>query len=266
MLRLCAARGDVFAVLALPEHYREDDAIFHAQTLTTESSGFFGPEEARTLSFGALYHPWLIGQEENRSGELRPDEIRRTPPDGAMTGIIAQRTLARGAWIAPANEFLKGVVALTPAIDRSRWLDLQDAQLNVIRHEPKGFTAMNSDTLSTDEELRPINVRRLLILLRRLALRLGATYVFEPNSDAFRRSVQRGFEAMLDGMFLRGAFAGPTAATSYQVVTDTSVNTPQSIDQGRFIVELRVAPSLPLTFLTIRLVQTGDRALVTQET
>jgi hypothetical protein len=266
VLRMCAARGDVFAVLALPEHYREDDAIFHTQTLTTESSGFFGPEESRTLSFGALYHPWLIGREENRSGEFRPDEIRRTPPDGAMTGIIAQRTLARGAWIAPANEFLKGVVALTPAIDRSRWLDLQDAQLNLIRHEPKGFTAMNSDTLSTDEELRPINVRRLLILLRRVALRLGATYVFEPNSAVFRRSVQRGFESMLDGMFLRGAFAGPTAATSYQVVTDTSVNTPQSVDQGRFIVELRVAPSLPLTFLTIRLVQTGDRALVTQET
>jgi hypothetical protein len=261
VLRMCAARGDVFAVLTLPEHYREDDAIFHTQTLTTGSSGFFGPEESRTLSFGALYHPWLIGREENRSGEFR-----RTPPDGAMTGIIAQRTLARGAWIAPANEFLKGVVALTPAIDRSRWLDLQDAQLNLIRHEPKGFTAMNSDTLTSDEELRPINVRRLLILLRRLALRLGATYVFEPNSDAFRRSVQRGFEAMLDGMFLRGAFAGATATTSYQVVTDTSVNTPASVDQGRFIVELRVAPSLPLTFLTIRLVQTGDRTLVTQET
>ena len=177
-----------------------------------------------------------------------------------------QRTLARGAWIAPANEYLQGVVALTPAIDRSRWLDLQDAQLNLIRHEPRGFTAMNSDTLSTDDDLRLINVRRLLILLRRLALRLGATYVFEPNSDAFRRSVQRGFEAMLDGMFLRGAFAGATAATSYQVVTDTSVNTAQSVDQGRFIVELRVAPSLPLTFLTIRLVQTGDRTLVTQET
>jgi hypothetical protein len=261
LLRMCAARGDLFAVLALPEHYREDDAIFHAQTLTTHSSGLFGPEESRTLSFGALYHPWLIGREENQSSGFR-----RKPPDGAMTGIIAQRTLARGAWIAPANEFLKGVIALTPAIDRSRWLDLQDAQLNLIRHEPKGFTAMNGDTLTSDEELRPINVRRLLILLRRLALRLGATYVFEPNSDAFRRSVQRGFEAMLDGMFLRGAFAGATATTSYQVVTDTSVNTPASVDQGRFIVELRVAPSLPLTFLTIRLVQTGDRTLVTQET
>ena len=40
---------------------------------------------------------------------------------------------------------------------------------------------LSADTLSDDPDLRPINVRRLLILLRRLALRLGATYVFEPQ-------------------------------------------------------------------------------------
>ncbi len=261
VLRLCAARGDLFAVLALPEHYRADEMLAHIQTLTAAGSGFWGVEEPRTLSFGALYHPWLIGREENRL-----DELRRTPPDGAMAGIIAQRTLARGAWLAPANEFLKGVVALTPLIDRSRWHELQDAQLNLIRHEPKGFTAMNSDTLTSDEDLRPINVRRLLMLLRRLAQRLGVRYVFEPNDAAFRRSVQRGFEALLDGLFLRGAFAGATAETSYKVVTDTSVNTPEAVDQGRFTVELRVAPSLPLRFMTIRLLQTGDRTLVTEET
>ena len=64
---------------------------------------------------------------------------------------------------------------------------------------------------------------------------------------------------MLDGMFERGAFAGANPATSYQVVTDSSLNTPQSVDLGRFIIELRVAPSLPMRFLTIRLVQTSDR-------
>jgi hypothetical protein len=119
-------------VLALPEHYREDEVHVHIQILTTASSGFWGAEEPRTLSFGALYHPWLIGREENQL-----DELRRTPPDGAMAGIIARRTLARGAWLAPANQFLKGVVALTPSIDRSCWQELQDAQLNLIRHEPR---------------------------------------------------------------------------------------------------------------------------------
>jgi len=88
--------------------------------------------------------------------------------------------------------------------------------------------------------------------------------VFEPNSPAFRRLVQRGFTEMLDLMFVRGAFAGASPATSYQVVTDDSLNTEQSVDQGRFIVELRVAPSLPMNFLTIRLIQNGSRTSVTE--
>jgi phage tail sheath protein FI len=176
--------------------------------------------------------------------------------------VMSARALARGAWIAPANEAMRGPVALTPPIKSERWLDLQASQINIIRQDARGFMSMSADTLSDDDDLRPINVRRLLSLLRRLALRLGATYVFEPNDLSFRRLVQRGFEAMLGEMFVRGAFAGATPQTSFQVVTGNSLNTPQSMEQGRFIVELRVAPSLPMTFMTIRLVQTGDRTAV----
>jgi phage tail sheath protein FI len=178
--------------------------------------------------------------------------------------VLAARALTRGAWVAPANELLRGVVALAPPIDPQRRLDLQEARVNLVRQEPRGFVVLCADTLSADSDLRPISVRRLMILLRRLALRLGSRYVFEPNDDAFRRATQRGFEAMLDHMLTRGAFAGRTAATSYQVVTDETLNTPQSVEQGRFIIELKVAPSLPMTFLTIRLVQTNDRSFITE--
>jgi hypothetical protein len=58
--------------------------------------------------------------------------------------------------------------------------------------------------------------------------------------------------------------AGTTTAASYQVTVDDTINPPASVDQGRFVVELRVAPSLPMTFLTIRLVQTGERSLVAE--
>lgn len=271
LLRLCAARADLMAVLTMPEHYREDDAITHAEILRP-ANGFpfkaptaglrvdpLSPGEERATSYGALYHPWLITR---RDDLLELWQV--VPPDGATCGVMAQRAITRGAWIAPANELLRGVVSLAPPLTAGRRLELQDAQINILRHEPRGFLSLCADTLSRDVDLRPINVRRLLILLRRLALRLGETYVFEPNDDSFRRMVQRGFEAVLDQMFARGAFAGRTAATSYQVVTDESINTPRSVDQGRFIVELRVAPSLPLTFITVRLVQTNDRSLVTE--
>lgn len=277
LVRMCAARGDLLAVLALPEHYHEDDAIAHIARLKSLKQPIYlqtasdpngddvrmvsplGYGERSAFSYAALYYPWVNVSEDN-------NQLKNIPPDGTACGIMALRALARGAWIAPANELLTGVVDLMPPVSHVNWQRLQDAQVNLIRHEPRGILFLNADTLSDeeDDDLRPINVRRLLILLRRLALRLGATYVFEPNSAAFRRLVQRGFEAMLDQMFTRGAFAGSTPDTSFQVVTDSSLNTPQSVDLGRFIVELGVAPSLPMTFLTVRLVQSATGGSVTE--
>jgi hypothetical protein len=251
LLRMCAARGDLFAILTVPQQYRETDLLAHAALVRATDPAI--------LSYGALYHPWLTGREENAM-----DVLRTSPPDGAIAGTFAKRSFLRGAWIAPAAEPLRGVVALAPPMRREYWQAIQDAQIDIIRQEPAGFLCLNADTLSRDEDLRPVNVRRLLQLLRRAALKLGANYVFEPNDAPFRRSVQRGFEALLDGMFLRGAFAGRVAAEGYQVVTDNSLNTPASIDLGRFIVQIKVAPSLPLTFLTVRLVQAADRTFVTE--
>lgn len=261
LLRFCAARGDMFGVLSLPEHYREDKAIEHTGLLRatpnvappTEGVSALSFGEINVFSYGAVYHPWLLGRENQN------DVVISMPPCGAVSGSIAESALTRGAWIAPANRPLRGVVALSPTLLPERRLALQDALINVVRQEPRGFLVLDSDTLSADEDLQEIGVRRLLILLRRQALQLGVTYVFEPNSAAFRRAVDRGFTEMLDGMFERGAFAGANPATSYQVATDSSLNTPQSVDLGRFIIELRVAPSLPMRFLTIRLVQTSDR-------
>ncbi len=261
-LRMCAARGDLVCLLSLPAHYREDAAIAHVELLKSgvrSLSSLVSPltsGELNDLTYGALFHPWLIEREENED-----DRLTRMPPCGAVAGLFADRALSRGAWIAPANQPMRGVVSLEPPINRSRWFDLQEARINLVRQEPRGFLVLDAETLSDDPELIQMNVRRLLILLRRQALRLGARYVFEPNSPAFRRAVDRGFTQMLDGMFERGAFAGATPASAYQVVVDNALNTPQSVDQGRFIVELKVAPSLPMTFLTIRLVQTSERSL-----
>lgn len=266
LLRMCAARGDLFAVLDLPEHYDKDDALTHIATLkatkgsTSASSGIepFSADEAKALSFGAVYHPWLITREDGF------EQVRNVPPGGNICGVMAHRAIQRGAWIAPANESLQGVFGLAKAFERESFLDFQDGLVNLVRQEPTGFLVLDSDTLSDDPDLRSINVRRLLSLLRRLALKRGAEYVFEPNDERFRRQVQRGFASLLDIMFTRGAFAGTTPANAYQVVVSDTVNNFQSVEQGRFIVELRIAPSQPLKFVTVRLLQTGGRSTVTE--
>ena len=252
LLRVCAARGDLLAVLSLPQHYRENEAREHVKAVTAN-------EETRAGSYAAVYHPWPIAREE------AAEVLTTMPPCGVASGVLARQALARGAWLAPANQTMRDVVALTPPVKRERWEDWQALQINLLRQEPRGFMALSADTLSRDRDYRDINVRRLMSLLRRLAAERGPAFVFEPNDGRLQRLVEREFRAALEFMFQRGAFAGQTAGESFRVNVGPPVNTRQSVEQGRFIVELRVAPAQPLTFLTVRLVQTGARGFVLEE-
>jgi hypothetical protein len=250
LLRLCAARGDMLAVLSLPEHYRGDAAIGHVRRLRSTLDGV----EQRALGFGALYHPWLV-----LSLPERDEAFRRVAPDGTATGVIARRAATRGAWVAPANDPFADVVALVRAEPREALAPLQDAQVNEVRQEPGGFMCLCEDTLVADDDLRPINVRRLLSLVRRLVLREGARYVFEPNDPTFRRGVERGFREVLQLLYSLGGLVGPTPDQAYRVNVGSPPNTPASLDAGRLIVELQLAPSRPLAFLLVRLVHSGER-------
>jgi len=189
---------------------------------------------------------------------------------GAAYGVFSRLLATRHEWLRAywygrkAVAYLRKANALDPemghAVPR-----LLDGRVNPIRQQPAGFSAVDALTLYPGGDLGELHVRRLLILLRRLAAREGATLVFRPNDDSLRRLVRRQFEQVLGDLFVRGAFAGATHDDGYRVVVDDSVNTAQSIDQGRFIVELRVAPSQPLMFLTVRLVQEGGTMLAVEE-
>ena len=258
LVRMCAARGDVHAVLALPQHFRDDRALAYvgrlSQTLQLRDS-------ERVLSYASVFHPWVVVRETGGRTDLSTWPIA---PDGPVCGSIAARTLSTGAWYSPANQLLNGVVTLQPALGDTV-LGLLAGRVNVIGQQPRGFVALDALTLFPGDEFGDLHVRRLLILLRRLAVREGTVAVFDNNDDSLRRLVQREFEQVLGDLFVRGAFAGTTHDEGYRVVTDASVNPRQSIDQGRFIVELQVAPSHPLTFLTVRLVQEGGTIVGVEE-
>ena len=98
-----------------------------------------------------------------------------------------------------------------------------------------------------------------------LALREAQTYVFEPSSDDFHALVRRRFERLLSLIHQRGGLKGATPAAAFRVETGASVNPATAIDQGRFLVELRVAPSRPFRHLTVLLLQTGPQQVQVRE-
>jgi hypothetical protein len=280
LLRLCYARGDLFGVLALPRHYTVQQARNHIAKLNPGASDILDSSEltadalsakvyplrhgeAAVMSHCGLYYPWLACQTDNpASGGV---SIRFIPPDGACSGKIAAKSIEQGAWIAAANSPINNVLALDTKISKAQWLQLMSSRINVVRECSSGFQLMSADTLSANSELSEISVRRLMSLLVRLALREGNRHVFEPNSAELAERVQTHFESLFDGLYARGAFAGKNTTEAYRVITDSRVNTHQSIDDGRFIVELQVAPSQPLKFIRIRLVQSGPNQLHVQE-
>jgi hypothetical protein len=274
LLRLCAARGDVVAVLPtagqLPDHAArqhvadlaaaDPDAVGGAMDPGPAIDGADGtsltvtvppldPGELPALGFGMSVHPW-VDAETTRG-------LRRLPPDGVVTGVIARRTLAGGAWLSPGGQPLRGVLGGAWVSGDDAVASLTAAGLNVVARNPIDPVLLTANTLDPDDTVRPLGVRRLLVLLRRLSLRHGTTYVFEPNGPTFHAMVRRTFESILADLFRRGALVGATAEEAFRVVVDDSVNPPPSLDAGRFVAELQVAPAHPLEFIRIRLVQAG---------
>ncbi len=255
ILRVCLARGDLFAVLALPSGTRGDDAVAYRVRLATRLDA----DEERLAAFGALYHPWPVVH------DAAGGPLRLVSPDGTAAGVIARRAATAGGWVSPANQAWQGVAALEPPLTRSEADRLRQARMNLIAQQPAGFTSLSAWTLHGDIEFEELNQRLLAFLLRRLAARDGMAFAFQPNGYALRRQIEREFDRVLGDLYTRGAFAGLTRAEAYRVLTDDSLNTEASIDAGRCLVELQYAPSRPMAFLTIRLVQTGGGTVVAEE-
>jgi phage tail sheath protein FI len=175
--------------------------------------------------------------------------------------MIAAREMARQVWVAPANQPLKNVLGLTPSLTVEDWSELFELQFNLTRSEPQDYRVMSAHTLSDDRALLQLSVRRLLIQLRKAALARGMDYTFENNSPQFQEGVRLAMEALLRFMFQRGAFSGENEAQAFRVKTDKSINPLSESNRERFIVEIQVAPSQPMEFITVLLTRAGQDQL-----
>ena len=247
LIQLCAARADAVALLSLPAHYHTADVLLWWQLISGNNLVTGTP-----LSFAAVWHPWIQVVEPS-TPQLSP--LRPLPPDGPAAGTIAAWENARGVWVAPANIALRGAVDLTPPLAEADAVALFNAHTNLLVHQPGAFVALSAHTLSADPGLLQLSVRRLLILLRKIVLQQGMSYVFAVNNDRFRQMVRRSFERLLTTLTQLGALV------NFLVVTDGGVNTADDTANGRLIVQLLVAPTSPVEFITVTLVRAGEGLL-----
>ncbi|MCW2540378.1 MAG: tail sheath protein [Frankiales bacterium] len=204
-------------------------------------------------AYAALYYPWV--KVENPIGVNGNREVF-IPPSGHIAGVWARTDESRGVWKAPANDTIRGVLDIERSITQNEQSLLNPIGINCIRpFGTRGIRIWGARTLASDSDWRYINVRRLFNMVESTILEGTQWAVFEPNDMALWEGVQRTLNGFLRGLWSAGALFGTTAEQAFYVKCDAETNPPESIDEGKLVVEVGIAPVKPAEFVIFRISQ-----------
>ncbi|MFT7838802.1 phage tail sheath subtilisin-like domain-containing protein [Saccharothrix sp. BKS2] len=210
--------------------------------------------------YAALYYPWIKVFDPASGDHLH------VPPSGHVAGVWARTDGTRGVHKAPANEVVRGAVALETQLTRAEQELLNPIGVNCVRSFPgRGIRVWGARTLSSDPAWRYLNVRRLFNYLEESILNGTQWVVFEPNDDALWARVRRTISAFLVTEWRKGALFGLTPDEAFYVKCDRETNPAESIDLGQVVCEVGIAPVKPAEFVIFRLAQiSGGTSLVNE--
>jgi phage tail sheath protein FI len=213
---------------------------------------------ARDSAFAAFYYPnVVVANPLARPGATNGERFITVPPSGHVAGVWARTDGSRGVWKAPANEALRGIARLENDVTSGEQDLLNPEGVNCIRSFGSyGTKIWGARTLAkTDPSWRYINVRRLFNFIEE-SIRRGTQWaVFEPNDQDLWERVKRNISSFLRGLWMQGALVGATAEQAFYIVCDASNNPSSSVDEGKLIVEVGIAPVKPAEFVIFRISQ-----------
>jgi uncharacterized protein len=209
-------------------------------------------------AYAALYYPWI--KVDNPIGVNGNSEVY-IPPSGHIAGVWARTDETRGVWKAPANDTIRGVLDIERPVTQNEQSLLNPIGINCIRpFGTRGIRIWGARTLASDSDWRYINVRRLFNMVESTIL-VGTQYaVFEPNDVDLWEGVKRTLNAFLRGLWSAGALFGASADQAFYVKCDAETNPPESIDEGKLVVEVGIAPVKPAEFVVFRISQQKQTA------
>jgi hypothetical protein len=212
-------------------------------------------------AFATLYYPNIMIQNPLQKTAADPDQIM-VPPCGHVAGLWARTDSTRGVWKAPANDTLRGLLGLERNITMAEQTMLNPVGINCIRpFGTRGTRVWGARTLAeAGGDWRYINVRRLFNMIETTIMEGTQWAVFEPNDMKLWEGVKRTLNAFLRGLWRDGALFGATAEQAFFVKCDAENNPRESIDEGKLIVEVGIAPVKPAEFVIFRISQYKDAA------
>jgi phage tail sheath protein FI len=247
MIAHCELMGDRVAIIDPPPNYNAQQI----REWRMEGAGYDSKQ-------AALYWPWI------KVFDPATGQNIFVPPSGHMAGIWGRNDGQRGVHKAPANEVIRGAIALELNITKAEQDLLNPNGINCIRTFPgRGTRVWGARTLSSDPAWRYLNVRRFFNYLEK-SIQNGTDWVvFEPNDHTLWAKIRRTIASFLVMEWRKGALFGLTPGESFYVKCDDETNPAEAIDLGQVTCEIGVAPVKPAEFVIFRLAQfSGGVSLV----
>lgn len=245
----CANRKDCFYVADTVSGLTPQTALNYKQGTGTDFVG-----NAFTSKYGALYYPWIFVTDPLTG------KAKLVPPSGAVVGAYAYSDSRVGVHKAPAgidDGYLNSAVDIERAVTKGEQDTLNPQGVNVIRKFTEtGIVIWGARTVSSDPEWKYVNVRRLFIFLEESILKGTQGVVFEPNDQSLWKRIIRDVGAFLRIQWSEGKLVGDKPEKAFFVKCDAETNPPESVDLGRVITIIGVAPSKPAEFVIFRIKQT----------
>ena len=196
-------------------------------------------------SYAATYWPWI----QILSGET--GKLVYAPASTLIPAVYATNDRIGAEWFAPAGfnrGGIGGAIQAERKLTPSQRDTLYSGKVNPIASFPgqQGPTIFGQKTLQTKATaLDRVNVRRLLIELKRTIGDIGKTLLFEQNTAATRNRFLAQVNPYLESIQQRqGLFA-------YRVVMDDTNNTADVIDRNQMVGQIYIQPTRTAEFIIL---------------
>ena len=260
----CEARADSLAIIDLPGIYVPSSERRHKEfkarlQSTPEKSAKELVAEQLNSSYGATYYPWVKVKDTSSSRDLW------SPPSVVALGVMANTEKSAEVWFAPAG-FNRGglnqgnaglpVLQVTEQLLSKDRDTLYQSNINPIASfVSEGIVIFGQKTLqSTQSALDRINVRRLLIHVKKEVSRISKNLLFEQNVQATWARFHGQVKPFLESVKVRFGL------TDFKVVLDDTTTTPDLVDRNIMYAKIFLKPARSIEFIAVDFVITNTGA------
>ena len=210
-------------------------------------------------SYGCMFYPFVKIRDNLNDASLY------VPPSVVALGTFSSSQRKSAVWFAPAG-FTRGglsegsaglpVLGVRQRLTSAERDKLYDANINPIASFPaEGVVIFGQKTLQvTTSALDRINVRRLLIFVKKEISRISSRLLFEQN-------VQQTWDRFTGEVvpFLEGVKSG-LGLTDFRVVLDSTTTTPDLVDRNILYAKIFLKPARAIEFIALDFIITRSGA------